>query len=176
MDNEKLGQTGDEPQTEELVDQIEDDLTIQLEEMKNNWLRAMADLENLRRRATREKEDALKYGAVAFARDIVGTVDNVQRALESCPLTDDLPAHIQALIKGVEMIGKEISSVFERHGVKKVASMGETFDPNLHQAIFEAESTDQQPGTVTQVLQDGYVMYDRLLRPAMVGVAKAPSS
>ena len=174
MDSKKLEQKDEDIQTEELVDQLEDDLTIQLEEMKNNWLRAMADLENLRRRTTREKEEALKYGAVSFARDIVSTVDNVQRALESCPLTDDLPPSVQALIKGVEMIAKEVGSTFERHGVKKVSSLGEKFDPNLHQAMFEVETMEQEPGTVVQVLQDGYLMHDRLLRAAMVGVAKAP--
>ena len=175
MDNQKFGQIEEEIQAEELVDQLEDDLTIQLEEMKNNWLRSMADLENLRRRASREKQEALKYGAVAFARDIVSTVDNVQRALESCPLTDDLPLSVQALIKGMEMIAKEVGSTFERHGVKKIESLGEKFDPNLHQAMFEIETMDQEQGTGVQVLQDGYLMYDRLLRAAMVGVAKAPN-
>lgn len=148
------------------------ELEKQLADMKDNWLRAMAESENLRRRAHKEKEDALKYGAVNFSRDIVTVADNLHRALQSCPLTEELSANIKALISGVEMTAKELLSTFEKHGIRRLSPMGEKFDPNFHQAMFEIETNEQPAGIVMQVLQDGYVMHDRLLRPAMVGVAK----
>ena len=148
----------------------------QLAEMKDNWLRALAEGENLRRRAQREKEDALKYGAVNFGREMVSIADNLQRALESCPVTDDMPPNIKSLISGVEMTAQEMLNVFQKHGIKKISPLGEKFDPNFHQAMFEVEHKDHPAGHVAQVLQDGYIMHDRLLRAAMVGVAKASSS
>jgi molecular chaperone GrpE len=180
--HEKIKLEGEEEQlsVEETVEEEtgpskEEELQAQLEEMKNNWLRAVADLENFRRRAAREKEEALKYGSVNFARDIVSIVDNIQRALASCPSSEDLPAAIQSLIAGVEMIGKEVNNAFERQNLKKINALGEKFDPNLHQAMFEVEMIEKEPGTIVEVLQDGYTMHDRLVRAAMVGVAKAPN-
>jgi molecular chaperone GrpE len=158
----------EEPSLENELENLEK----QLAEMKDNWLRAMAESENLRRRAHKEKEDALKYGAVNFGRDVVSVADNLHRALESCVVTEELPANIKALISGVEMTAKELLSAFEKHGIKRLSPMGEKFDPNFHQAMFEIETNEQASGTVMQVLQDGYIMHDRLLRPAMVGVAK----
>ncbi len=160
--------TNEGPSLESEIGELEKQLT----EMKDNWLRALAESENLRRRAHKEKEDALKYGAVNFGRDIVTVADNLHRALQSCPLTEELPANIKALISGVEMTAKELLSTFEKHGIRRLSPMGEKFDPNFHQAMFEIETNEQPVGTVMQVLQDGYVMHDRLLRPAMVGVAK----
>ncbi|MBY0461997.1 MAG: nucleotide exchange factor GrpE [Alphaproteobacteria bacterium] len=148
----------------------------QLAEMKDNWLRALAEGENLRRRAQREKEDALKYGAVNFGREMVSIVDNLQRALESCPVTEDMAPNIKSLISGVEMTAKEMLSVFQKHGIKKISPLGEKFDPNYHQAMFEVEHNEHPVGHVAQVLQDGYIMHDRLLRAAMVGVVKASSA
>ncbi|MBY0281623.1 MAG: nucleotide exchange factor GrpE [Alphaproteobacteria bacterium] len=145
----------------------------QLAEMKDNWLRALAEGENLRRRAQRDKEDALKYGAVNFGREMVSIADNLQRALESCPVTDDMMPNIKSLISGVEMTAKEMLNVFQKHGIKKISPLGEKFDPNYHQAMFEVEHTEYPAGHVAQVLQDGYIMHDRLLRAAMVGVVKA---
>lgn len=171
-----------ETQTEEEHEKVqeekickEEELQIQLDEMKNNWLRAVADLENFRRRAAREKEEALKYGSVNFARDIVSIVDNIQRALGSCPLSDGLPEAIKSLIAGVEMIGTEVHNAFERQNIKKINTLGEKFDPNLHQAMFEVETIEKEPGTIVEVFQDGYILHDRLVRPAMVGVAKTPN-
>jgi molecular chaperone GrpE len=146
----------------------------QVSDMRENWLRALADAENLRRRSQKEREDAYKYGAVSFARDIVGVADNMDRALQNCPHDNGLPGNVQALITGVEMISKEISTIFERHHIQKISPLGERFDPNRHQAMFEVETTEYAPGMVVQVLQDGYILHDRLLRAAMVGVSKAP--
>ncbi len=160
------------PETQEVPEESMD-WKKQFEDMKDQWLRSMADLENLRRRSIREKEDALKYGAVNFARDIVAIYDNVQRALASCPASEDLTPSVKALRTGVEMIAKEIQTCFDRHSLKKINPLGEKFDPHWHQAMMEMDGHDQEPGTVVQVLQDGYVMHDRLLRPAMVGVAKS---
>lgn len=162
----------EEPSLESELGQLKKQLT----EMKDNWLRAMAESENLRKRAHKEREDALKYGAVNFGRDMVIVADNLHRALQSCPLTDDLPANIKALINGVEMTAKEMLSIFEKHNIRRLSPLGEKFDPNFHQAMFEIETNEQPAGTVMQVLQDGYVMHDRLLRPAMVGVAKNSAS
>ncbi len=159
---------GEKPSLESELEALEK----QLAEMKDNWLRALAESENIRRRVHKEKEDALKYGAVSFGRDIVIVADNLHRALQSCPLTDELSANIKALINGVEMTAKELLGTFERYGIRRLSPMGEKFDPNFHQAMLEIETNEQSAGTILQVLQDGYVMHDRLLRAAMVGVAK----
>jgi len=148
----------------------------QLAEMKDNWLRALAEGENLRRRTQREKEDALKYGAVNFGREMVSIADNLHRALESCPVTDDMAPNIKSLISGVEMTAQEMMNVFQKHGIRKISPLGEKFDSNFHQAMFEVEHKDHPAGHVAQVLQDGYIMHDRLLRAAMVGVSKASSA
>ena len=165
---DREGSLGEKPSLESELEALEQ----QLAEMKDNWLRALAESENLRRRAHKEKEDALKYGAVSFGRDIVIVADNLHRALQSCPLTDELSANIKALINGVEMTAKELLNTFERNGIRRLTPMGEKFDPNFHQAMLEIETNEQSAGTILQVLQDGYVMHDRLLRAAMVGVAK----
>jgi molecular chaperone GrpE len=141
-------------------------------EYKDRALRAMAEVENVRRRAQREAEDTKKYAVTNFARELLNVADNLRRALASVD-----PAQVQDdvfknLLAGVEATERELLAVFERNGVRRVDPKGEKFDHNLHQAIFEAENTGQPPGTVTEVLQTGYTLHDRLLRPAMVGVAK----
>ncbi len=141
-------------------------------EAKDRLLRALAEMENLRRRAQREREDATKYAASNFARDMVNVADNLRRALASVPeaqIEDDLTRN---LLTGVAATERELLATFERHGLRRVDPLGEPFDHNFHQAIFEMENTGHPAGTVAQVLQPGYVMHDRLLRPAMVGVAK----
>ncbi|MCX7338119.1 MAG: nucleotide exchange factor GrpE [Alphaproteobacteria bacterium] len=164
----------------ELVEEVTpqqqiEDLTSQLDAMRDNWLRSMADSENIRKRAQREKEDAMKYGVISFARDMVGIADNLSRALQSCPQSTDegLPDSIKSLVVGVDMIARETLAAFEKQGIKKISPLNEKFDPNFHQAMFEIETNDQPVGTVVQVLQEGYMLHDRLLRAAMVGVAKA---
>lgn len=151
----------------------------QLADMKDQWIRAVAEGENIRKRAQRDKDDALKYGAVNLARDVVSIADNLQRALHACEKEDRamLPSNIQNLIVGIDMINKEVESAFERHRIKRIHPMFEKFDPNVHQAMCEIESVDHPAGTVISVMQTGYMLHDRLLRPAMVGVSKvAPTA
>jgi len=139
---------------------------------KDKLLRALAETENVRRRAQREREDAARYGATNFAKDLINVADNLRRALASVPegqVRDDLTRN---LLQGVDATERELLAAFERHGIRRIDPMGERFDHNFHQAIMEVENSGQPGGTVVQVLQPGYAMHDRLLRPAMVGVAK----
>jgi molecular chaperone GrpE len=142
----------------------------ELADAKDKLLRALAETENVRRRAQREREDAARYGAQNFARDMLSVGDNLRRALESAPeagARDNVMA-------GVAATERELLAALERHGVRKVEPQpGERFDPNFHEAMFEVEGTGRPAGTIVQVLQPGFVIHDRLLRPAMVGVAKA---
>jgi molecular chaperone GrpE len=147
----------------------------ELAETKDRLLRALAETENVRRRGERERADATKYGSANLAKDLLNVADNLRRALDSVA-PDQADERVKTLLDGVAATERELLAVFERNGIKRIDPAGERFDHNLHQAIFEVESAGQAPGTVVQVLQPGYVMHDRLLRPAMVGVAKgAPS-
>ena len=146
-------------------------LEAELAEAKDRLLRALAETENVRRRAERERSDASKYAAGGFAKDLLNVADNLRRALDSVP-TGEGGEPMRGLVEGVAATERELLAAFERHGIRRVDPSGERFDHNLHQAMFEVES-GQAPGTVVQVLQPGYVMHDRLLRPALVGVAKA---
>ena len=145
----------------------------EIAELKDRLLRAMAETENIRRRSAREKEDAAKYAIANFARDMVNAADNLGRALDALPENAREDETFKGLIEGVELTGREFVSAFEKHGIKEVHPHGEKFDHNLHQAMFEVEDPSVEPGTVIQVMQIGYTIGDRLLRPAMVGVAKA---
>lgn len=144
------------------------ELEAELAEMKNRWMRAVADAENLRRRGERDKQDALKYGVTNFAREMVGVADNLRRALESA--SEELKG--SDLVTGVEMTERELQNAFNKAGIKRVEAQGKPFDHNFHQAVFEIPDPSQPAGLVGQVMQDGYVIHDRLLRPAMVGVTK----
>lgn len=145
-------------------------------ELKEKLLRALAETENLRRRAEREKEDALQYGMTRFARDLLAVVDNLQRALSS--LSEDARAQasepVKNLIAGIELTEKELLRVFERYGIRRVDAMGTVFNPHLHQAIAQVPAADKPEGTVIEVAQVGYTIGDRLLRPAMVIVTRKP--
>jgi molecular chaperone GrpE len=147
-------------------------LEAELAEQKDRLLRALADTENTRRRAQREREDASKYAVAGFAKDLLSSADNLRRALESLPIAEVRDERTRSLLEGVAATERELLAAFERHGIKRLHPKGEPFDHNLHQAIFEADRPDQPSGTVVEVLQPGYVLHDRLLRPAMVGVAK----
>jgi len=140
--------------------------------LKDKLLRAMADVENMRRRAAREKDDAHNYAISKFARDMLAISDNLRRAIDSIPAEARGQEEVKHVVTGVEMTESELLNAFEKHKIKKIEPMGEKFDPNLHQAMFEVENPDVPSGTVMQVVQSGYVIADRLLRPAMVGVAK----
>jgi molecular chaperone GrpE len=146
----------------------------ELAKAKDQLLRALAEVENTRRRARKEVEDASKFAVSGFARDCLSVADNLERALASVPeaaLRED--ERLAALHEGIAMTRNELTSVFERHGIKPIEAEGQRFDPNLHQAMLEAPSNEHPPGTVVQVLQVGYTVAGRLLRPAMVSVAKA---
>ncbi|HXE17094.1 MAG TPA: nucleotide exchange factor GrpE [Stellaceae bacterium] len=138
---------------------------------KDKLLRALAEHENLRKRAQRERDEAGKYAAANFARDMLNVSDNLSRALASAP-AENLDEPTRNLLMGVAATERELQAALERHGIKRLDPQGERFDHNFHQAMFEVENSGQPPGTVVQVLQPGYVIHDRLLRPAMVGVAK----
>jgi molecular chaperone GrpE len=147
-------------------------LEAELAEQKDRLLRALAETENLRRRAQREREDAVKYAAAGFAKDLLSAADNLRRALDSLPEAEAPDERTKSLIAGVAATERELLRVFERHGIHRIDPKGERFDHNFHQAVFEVENSDQPGGTVVEVLQPGYLLHDRLLRPAMVGVAK----
>lgn len=153
---------------EQRLGQIEAELT----ETKDRLLRALAETENVRRRAERERSDAAKYGASGLAKDLLNVADNLRRALESVGDKEPADEFSRTLLQGVAATERELLAAFERHNIRRIDPAGERFDHNLHQAMFEVENTGQPAGTVVQVLQPGYVMHDRLLRPALVGVAK----
>src|SRR5215472_11123160 len=141
-------------------------------DLKDRLLRALAETENVRRRAERERTDATKYGVTQLARDLLDVADNLRRAIESVPEAQVRDDAIRNLLAGVAATERELLAAFEKHGIRRLDPKGERFDHNFHQAIFEAENTGKPAGTVVEVLQPGYVQHDRLLRPAMVGVAK----
>ena len=149
-------------------------MTAERDALKDQLLRALADTENMRRRSEREAETARKYGHTQFARDLVGAIDNLARALASAPEEkSSLDESVQSLLTGIELSWTEIQSAIEKHGVRQINPLGEKFDYNFHQAMFEVPTNDQPPGMVLEVVQHGYALHDRLLRPAMVGVSKA---
>ena len=144
-------------------------------EFKDKHLRLLAEMENLRRRTEREIADARVYGVTGFARDVLAVADNMHRALETLgpELRNAADAKLKALIEGVELTERELMKVLEKNGVKKFSPEGEKFDPNVHQAMYEVQDTPLPPGHVAQVIQAGYMLGDRILRPALVGVTKA---
>ncbi|HEY8565688.1 MAG TPA: nucleotide exchange factor GrpE [Beijerinckiaceae bacterium] len=143
-------------------------------EMKDRALRALAEMENLRRRSEREIADARTYGVTGFARDMLTVADNVRRALESVPAEARTEATeaLKALMDGIELTERDLLKTLERHGVRRLDPQGAKFDPNHHQAMFEVPDPSVPSGTVVQVVQTGYVIGERVLRPALVGVAK----
>ena len=145
-----------------------------LEEAENQVLRALADTENLRKRHEREKEDLSNYVISNFAKEVLSILDNIQRALGSVDI-DKLKENDDSatkFIEGIELTEKQIITIFEKFKIEKIKSEDSIFDPNIHQAMFEVESEDKEPGIIAEVVQDGYKIGERLLRPALVGVAK----
>ena len=145
-------------------------------EYKDKLLRTLAEMENLRRRTEREVTDARVYGIANFARDVLAVADNMHRALEAVgpELRETADPTVKALIEGVELTERELLKSLEKNGVKKFSPQGEKFDPNLHQAMYEIQDAKLPPGSVGQVIQAGYMIGERVLRPALVGVVKAP--
>ena len=148
----------------------------EIADLKDKLLRALADAENQRRRTERQVSEANTYSVTGFARDLLAVSDNLRRALEAVPEGETLSDDLKSFFEGVEMTERELLNIFERKGITKIEPEGEKFDHNFHQALFEVEDSDAKPGTIVQVVQPGYVIKDRLLRPAMVGVAKGPAS
>ena len=146
----------------------------ELADMKDRLLRTLAEMENMRKRTEREVADARSYGISSFARDILGVADNMHRAMQA--LDDELRSKAdeatKALLEGVELTERELMNVLEKHGVKRIEPLGQKFDPNRHQAMYEIEDASVAAGTVIQVMQAGYLIGDRMLRPALVAVAK----
>jgi molecular chaperone GrpE len=148
-------------------------LAKEVADLKDKLLRALADMENLRRRTERDAAEARAYAIASFAEDLVGAVDNMQRALEAAhDHKDAMDGAALALVEGVELTERELLKALEKHGVRKFDPKGAKFDPNLHQALFEVPDPQIPSGTVAQVIQAGYMLGERVLRPARVGVSK----
>ena len=164
------------PQTEEAkIAALVETLARENAEHKDRLLRTLAEMENLRKRTDREVSDMRQYGIASFARDVLAVADNMERALEAldAELRETADPGVKALLDGVELTERELLKVLEKHGVKKFEPQkGDKFDPNLHQAMYELPDPSQPAGTVAQVVQPGYMIGERMLRPALVGVAK----
>ena len=166
--------TNEEPAEEETQETEEDILKEEIKTLKEEKIRVLAEMENLRKRFDREKIDSIKYGSVNFARDILSPGDNLERALSAINQEEEHPQSIKNLIEGLLKVKKELTTALEKNGITKIESLDKKFDPNLHQAMMEIENNDLEEGIVVQEIQTGYMMHDRLLRPAMVGVSKKP--
>ena len=149
-------------------------LTKEVAELKDKHLRALAEMENLRRRTEREVVDGRLYGIAGFARDVLAIADNMRRALDAVgsDMREQADAGVKALLDGVELTERELLKTLEKHGIKKFEPLGEKFDPNLHQAMYEVPDPALPAGTVVQVVQAGYKIGERILRPAMVAISK----
>ena len=153
---------------EDLIEKLNEEIT----DLKDQRLRAIAELENFRKRAEKDQSDALKYGISNFAKEIINIRDNIERAQSS--ISDEAKNNeaIKSVIEGIDLIAQSVVSTFEKIGIKKIESLNVKFDHNLHQAMMEIENDELDPGTIVQELISGYTLHDRLLRPAMVGVSK----
>ncbi len=171
--NPASGRTSGEA-TDETGESLLETLKAENAELKDKVLRLAAEMDNLRKRLEREKEEAVKYAAAQFARDMLSVADNLTRALQAVPeeKRQSGDSFLKSLVEGVEMTLRELLNTFERHNIRKIESHGQKFDPNYHEAMFEVTDTDAETGTIVQVIQEGYTHHDRVLRPAMVGVAR----
>lgn len=152
-----------------------DQLQNEVDDLKDRLQRAVAETENVRRRAERERQEAVKYAASPLAKDLLGVADNLRRAVESVPAEQaEENEAVKSLLAGVQMTGKELEETLSKHGIRHMdIKPGDRFDPHYHEAMFEVPTDQQAPGTIVQVVQSGYMLHERLLRPARVGVAKA---
>ena len=153
---------------EDLIEKLNEDIT----SLKDQRLRAIAELENFRKRAEKDQSDALKYGISNFAKEIINIRDNIERAQSSISEETKNNEGIKSVVEGIDLIAQSVITTFEKIGIKKIESLNEKFDHNLHQAMMEIENDDLESGTIVQELIPGYTLHDRLLRPAMVGVSK----
>ena len=173
-DNNDSQENTDTEETSEDENTEEDSLKKEIETLKEEKIRLLAEMENLRKRFEREKVETIKFGSINLARDILSPGDNLERALDALPEDENHPESIKNLIDGLKMVLKEYKSTLEKHGVKKIETLNQKFDHNFHQAMMEVENNEVEEGTVVQEVQSGYTMHDRLLRAAMVGVSKKP--
>ena len=171
-DNNDTQENTDTEETTEDKNSEEDSLEKEIETLKEEKIRLLAEMENLRKRFEREKVETIKFGSINLARDILSPGDNLERALDALPEDENHPESIKNLIDGLKMVLKEYKTILEKHGVKKIETVNQKFDHNFHQAMMEIENNDVEEGTVVQEVQSGYTMHDRLLRAAMVGVSK----
>ncbi|MDB4861477.1 nucleotide exchange factor GrpE [bacterium] len=164
---EDLNENNADPE-ENIIDKLNDEI----QDLKDQRLRAAAELENFRKRAEKDQADALKYGVSNFAKEIINIKDNIERAQSS--ISEDVRSNdaVKSVVEGLDLIAQSAVSTFEKIGIKKIDSINEKFDHNLHQAMMEIENDQVEPGTIVQELISGYTLHDRLLRPAMVGVSK----
>jgi len=163
----------DEEVAEVESEEEDNDHEVKIKELKDQLMRTLADGENLRKRTLKEVEQAKKYSHISFVRDLVSSVDNLKRALDSIPEDKSkLSEPIKNLILGLEIVEKEIVTTLEKNNIKQISPLGEKFDYNFHQAMFEIPTNDCDAGLVVEVSQNGYLLYDRLVRPAMVGISK----
>jgi len=165
---------GSEAEGQRSVHDVIAALQAEVADYKDRWLRAQAEIENVRKRYEREKDETAKYAITKFARDIVNVGDNFQRAIDAVPAgaAEREPA-LKSFLEGVTLTERELLNILERHGIKRLNPKDEPFNPHVHQAMMEVQRNDVAPGTIVQVFQPGYIIEDRILRPAMVVVAKA---
>ena len=171
----------DEMAIEEALDDLESDfdeietLRAERDEFRDRFMRALADAENSRKRGERDRREAEQYGGSKLSRDILPVYDNMKRALDT--ITEGQREASKALIEGIELTMRELLNVFQKHGIERVApEIGERFDPQMHQAMFEAPVPGTRAGEIIQVMTEGFMLHDRLLRPAQVGVSSTPAS
>lgn len=172
-ETDSVGGAEEEPQAGNRIAELEAEVV----RLKDHILRALADADNTRKRAVKEREDATKFAVTGFARDMLEIADNFRRAIDSVPeeVRNGSDPLVVNLLAGIDAIERGLLKTFEKHGIKKIEPLGEIFDPHFHEVMFEAPIPNKQPGTVIQVLEAGYTLNDRLLRPARVGVSKADS-
>ena len=169
IDNERSDSTtNDENSNENIIEKLKEELFL----AKDEKLRFLAEMENLRKRVDKEKIDSIKFGSINLAKDILSPCDNLIRAIESLSDEEKTDKKNKGLINGIKMVHQELLSILEKNGVKRIIAINEKFDHNFHQAVMEIDSEDKASGIIVKELQAGYTMYDRLLRPAMVGVSK----
>jgi len=170
--HEETNEAEDGAAEERAPEQDFSELVKELEQVRQHVLYAQAETQNVRRRLEQEKQTAATYAATGFARDVLSVKDNLDRALAAIPEDLRQDERMKALIAGIEATGRELDTVFQRNGITRVEALGQPLDPHRHQAMLEVPSDDAEPGTIVQEMQAGYMIKDRLLRPALVGVAR----
>jgi len=154
------------------LDSVENDIQDEIKDLKDQLLRALAENENLRKRTAKEIEQIKKFGHISIFKDFLNVVDNLERAVQSSSSENQSQLVVKNLIDGIEIVLKDMKSLLDKNNIKKIEPLHERFDYNLHQAMFEAPSSEYDEGLILEVVQPGYILHDRLIRPAMVGVSK----